>query len=92
MMIAVSCANCAAMHKLDTGKVVPQPLRPDLGTGVVKGSDLGAEAVKGMGSDLGTGVVKGMAVGSNVAVRAAMFEPFSGWKRNTSCMQISTQC
>ena len=84
--MTVAFANCAAMRNLVTGRVVPQPakpLGPDLGMGPDKGSDLGMGAVKG--SDLGAGAVKRRAGDSNVAASAAMFEPFSGCKRNARC-------
>ena len=67
------------MRNLVMGRVAPQPakrLRPDLGTGVVKGAALGTRAVKGSdlatetakGSDLGMGAVKGRA-GDNLRAR-----------------------
>ena len=75
MTIAIAnCANCATMRNLVPEGVMPQPLRPDLGTGAVKGR--GSDPVKGMGSDLGAGAVKRRAGDSNVAASAAMFEPF----------------
>ncbi len=79
--MTIALRNCAAMRKLVSGKVVPQPKRlgPDLG------SDLGTGAVEVMESDLEAGAVKGGAGDSNVAASPAMFKPFPGCKRHATC-------